>query len=147
MAAVAVLATAVFGVMLLVRAADDGPTAVETITAPEGQSGFILFDELHTTLFAAPGVVGENTLDLVLARHDGAPADDVSGVTVAVSLSGTELDERRAEPVADNPGTFRVTGLSIPEPGDWTFEVSVTSTSSDPVVGTTVIPIGAPPGN
>ena len=147
MAAVAVLATAVFGVILLVRAADGGTTAADTIVTPEGQSGFILFDEFHTTLLVTPGVVGENTLDIVVARHDGAEADDVTGVTVAVSRDGAAGDERRAEPVAGSPGTFLVTGLSIPEAGDWTFEVSVTSTSSDPVSDTTIIPIGAQSGN
>lgn len=147
MAAVAVLATAVFGVMLLVRATDDGPAAVETIATPEGQSAFILFDEFHTTLFVSPGVVGDNALDVVLARHDGAAAEDVTGVTVSVSQDGAGRDERRAEPVAGSPGTFRVSGLSFPSPGDWTFEVEVTSTSSDPVRDTAVIPIGERSGN
>jgi hypothetical protein len=112
---------------------------------PEAATGFILFEEFHSTLFVSPGATGENGLDVVLARHDGSELTGVSSVTVAVSEpGGASLGELEARPLAESPGTFRVAHLSIPSAGDWEFALSVGAGEGEPVRDTTVIPIGAP---
>lgn len=136
-------------VTLLVRELAGGGSDAATAPAPAPAetpaSGFVFFDELHTTVLVSPGIAGENTIDLVVARHDGTTPTDVSAATVKVAqpAGGAVLGTFDAAPVEGSPGTFRATGVAVPSAGDWEFEISVES-GAEPLSGTTLLHIGAP---
>jgi hypothetical protein len=139
----ALVGTVVLAVIVL---GPDSTASVGTTEATgEGQqTAFALFDEFHATLIVTPGATGANTLDLILATHDGSGAPDVSEVTVTAALPSAGVEPRAypAEPVAGSPGTYRV-DLPLSQPGDWELTLSVVPAGSEPVAETAIVPIGA----
>lgn len=133
--------------LIVVVLDDDSTAATDTTTpaaAPAQQTAFALFDEFHATLIVSPGNAGENTVDIVLATHDGSPLPNLDDVALSASLptAGGEPVVATVEPVADSPGTYRAL-LALPEPGDWALTLTIAAAGSEPVAETAVVPIGA----
>ncbi len=131
-------------VLALVIFAPESTTDAGAPGSPQEATGFVLFEDYHATLIVSPGAVGENTVDVVLLRHDGGSDTGVSDVVLSLRqpLGGTVLGDFPAQPVAGSPGTFRVSGVSIPSAGKWEFGLSLSGEGGNPV-GNTIIQIGA----
>ena len=119
---------------------------------PEGTSGrgganatgSILFAEIHATVFVQPGVAGPNSVEIEIGRHDGAtPEIRAVAVTVTNPSDGASLGEFDAEPEQGRAGTFRVSNLTIPTPGDWEFALSISEQDKEALSDATLITIGA----
>jgi hypothetical protein len=115
----------------------------DTSSQSSSHAGAILFAEIHATLLVDPGVAGANSVEIEIARHDGAPPE-VRGVVLTVRnpSDGTSLGEFDARPVEVSPGTFRVSNLTIPTPGDWEFALGI-SQREETLSDSTLITIGA----
>ena len=133
----AVLAAVVLAVVLLWPEGTSGQNSGNA-------AGSILFAEIHATVLVDPGVAGANSVEIEIARHDGAtPEVKAVALTVRNPSDGTSLGEFDARPVEGSPGTFRVSNLTVPTPGDWEFALGI-SQQEETLSDSTLITIGAP---
>lgn len=141
-ALVALTGTAVLAIVLIATSGIGGGS-----DANEAQpaSGFVFFEQIHASILVEPGSTGDNALDLLVARHDGADPG-VTSLTVAVAnpTDGTMLGDFQAEPEAGSPGAYSVPGVRIPTPGDWQFTVTIQTKDSGTETQSTLISIGEP---
>lgn len=137
-AVAAALATAVFAVLLLMPDRTSGQSA-----GVGDATGFLLFEEIHATMFVKPGFTGANSVELVIGRHDEA-TPEIAGATLSLTnpADGSSVGPFEAEPVSGSPGTFNVPNVAIPTAGDWEFGLRIRE-ADEAVSGTTVIAIGA----
>jgi hypothetical protein len=141
-ALVAVTGTAVLAIVLIATSGVGGGS-----DEAEGQpaSGFVFFEETHASILVEPGTTGENALDLLVGRHDGAdPGVTSLTVSVADPNGGASLGDFQAEPVSDSPGTYEVAGVDIPSAGDWQFTITIETEKSGSETQSTLIAIGEP---
>lgn len=89
-------------------------------------------------LTVTPAVVGENRVELVLARHDGTPTADAD---VTVVAGGREYF---AEPVAGSPGSYRIPAVAFDRAGDRELTLTASVAGAEPASQTTTVTIGAP---
>jgi hypothetical protein len=143
-ALVAVTATAVLAIVLIATSGAGGGSDAEGQPA----SGFVFFEETHASILVEPGTTGANVLDLLVGRHDGAdPGVTSLTVSVANPTSGATLGDFEAEPEADSPGAYEVSGVDFPSAGDWQFTLTLETKESGPETQSTLISIGEPSGS
>jgi nitrogen fixation protein FixH len=82
----------------------------------------------HTVrLTMTPASVGRNTVELDISDQDGRP---VPGRTVTVAPAMPQMGHALPPSPAtvDGPGRYRVTGLTLPMPGQWEITVRLADT-------------------
>jgi len=87
----------------------------------------------------SPGSVGGNEVHITITPPGGS-ITPVAGVTGRVSLPAEAIPFSPMTLVAEGPNHYSGT-VTLPRPGDWTFEVVVQITATDSVLLKTTVPI------
>jgi copper transport protein len=82
-------------------------------------------NQFHVDLEIKPGWVGENTFNVYLYNHEGAPIDDASLIRLRFDHQSANLGTSELRPESQGNGVYTIAGANLGVPGQWRIRATI----------------------